>query len=176
MNPAPDLLEKPVDRVKNSWHYEDVVLIEYKTSPHMFEDYKIIGGCYMNQKILNHHFVTSVYTYAGNYNDYFKNLPDDIPELGNLICSQVIHRVTLKEGNTNANKSLPYGDMTKFPWYRMRCENDILQTAVSMTYAGGLESLRAVIRAVFYDFHAIMNNEISYEFRPSYIAGKFDNL
>jgi hypothetical protein len=237
-----------------------------------------------------------VYTYAGNYRDYFKSLPDDIPELGNLVCSQVIHRITLKEGNTNVNESLLYGDMTKFPWYRMRCEDDILQTAVSMTaelfrldnrgfvaerqvenkivvtcryvsvlmsaiikakgipcrsrsgfapyfkenlsldhwinqywnkqqsrwvtfdadffgdnqlgfnqydippakfdwaadtwlkirenrtdgnefvYAGAETSLQAAIRAVFYDFHALMNNEISYEFQPSYIAGKFDKI
>jgi len=250
----------------------------------------------MNKNILDHHLATSVYTYAGNYKDYFKSLPDNISELGKLICSQIIHRVTLKEGNTNANVSLIYGDMTKFPWYRMRCEDDILQTAVSMTaelfrldnkgfiperqaenkivvtcryvsvlmsailkakgipcrsrsgfapylkegfsldhwinqywdreqtrwitfdadffedgnlgfsqydipadkfdwaadtwlkirenktdgniflYAGGEKSLKAVIRAVFYDFHALMNNEISYEFQPTYIAGKFDKL
>jgi hypothetical protein len=37
--------------------------------------------------------MTGVYTYAGNYAAYFKSLPDDIPELCNLICSQVIHRV-----------------------------------------------------------------------------------
>jgi hypothetical protein len=250
----------------------------------------------MDRSILQHYLETSVYTYAGNYRDYFRSLPDDIPELGSLICSQVIHRITLKEGNTNANKSLLYGDMTQFPWYRMCCEDDILQTAVSMTaelfrldnrgfvaerqvenkivvtcryvsvlmsaiikakgipcrsrsgfapyfkenlsldhwinqywdeqqskwvtfdadffgdnqlgfnqydiphekfdwaadtwlkirenktdgnefiYAGDEASLKAAIRAVFYDFHALMNNEISYEFQPSYIAGKFDKI
>jgi hypothetical protein len=77
--------------------------------------------------------MTSVYTYAGNYTNYFKSLPDDIPELGRLICSQVIHRITLREGNANANASLAYGDMTQFPWHRMRCEDDILQTAAAMT-------------------------------------------
>lgn len=250
----------------------------------------------MNQKIIEHYRETSIYTYAGNYKDYFKSLPDDIPELGKLICSQIIHRITLKEGNTNMNQSLLYGDMTRFPWYRMRCEDDILLTAVAMTaelfrldnksftferqvenkiivtcryvsvlisailkakgipcrcrsgfapyfkaglsldhwinqywdkrqerwvtidadffgdsslgfnqydipvekfdwaadtwlairedktdgdkfiYAGGEKSLKAVIRAVFYDFHALMNNEISYEFQPSYIENKFDKL
>ena len=250
----------------------------------------------MNEKILKHHLTSSIYTNAGNYKDYFKNLPDNISELGNLICSQIIHRVTLKEGNENANKGLLYGDMTKFPWYRMRCEDDILLTAVSMTaelfrlddrgftldrqvenkivvtcryvsvlmsailkakgipcrsrsgfapyckegssldhwinqywdkkqskwvtfdadffsddnlgfnqydiptdkfdwaadtwlkirenkvdgnkfiYAGGEQSLRAAIRAIFYDFHSLMNNEISYLFQPAYINGKFDKL
>jgi hypothetical protein len=250
----------------------------------------------MNHKILRHHLITSVYTYAGNYGDYFKSLPDDVPELCRLICSQIIHRITLKEGNTNLNLSLLYGDMTKFPWYRMRCEDDILQTAVAMTaelfrlnsngfvlerqvenkivvtcryvsvlmaailkakgipcrsrsgfapyfkdglsldhwinqywdfhqlkwitfdadffgddslgfnqydipidkfdwaadtwlkirenkidgnnfiYAGGEKSFKAVIKAVFYDFHALMNNEISYEFQPAYIARKFEKI
>lgn len=250
----------------------------------------------MNQKILDHYLETSVFTYAGNYEDYFKSLPDNIPELAILICSQVIHRITLKEGNTNANQSLQYGDMTRFPWYRMRCEDDILLTAVAMTaelfrldnkgftldrqtenkivvtcryvsvlmtailkakgipcrsrsgfapyikpglsldhwinqywdkqkerwvtldadffgdsslgfnqydiptekfdwaadtwlairegktngdkflYAGGEKSLRAVILAIFYDFHSLMNNEVSYEFQPAYTKGKFDKL
>ena len=251
---------------------------------------------YMNKKILRHYLMTSVYTYAGNYENYFKNLPDDISELCKLVCSQVIHRVTLKEGNTNANLSLLYGDMTKFPWYRIRCEDDILQTAAAMTaelfrldnngfiperqvenkivvtcryvsvlmsailkakgipcrsrsgfapyfkdgfsldhwinqywdfrqlkwvtfdadffgddsigfsqydipsdrfdwaadtwlkirenqtdgtkflWAGGEDSLKAAIRAIFYDFHSLMNNEISFLFQPSYIDGKFEKL
>jgi hypothetical protein len=46
----------------------------------------------MDQKILRHHLMTGVYTYAGNYAAYFKSLSDDIPELCNLICSQIIHR------------------------------------------------------------------------------------
>ena len=252
----------------------------------------------MNENILKHYLTSSVYTYAGNYEDYFKSLPNNIWELGNLICSQIIHRITLKEGNTNANKDLLYGDMTKFPWYRMRCEDDVLMTAVSMTaelfrldnkgftldrevynkivvtcryvsvlmsailkakgipcrsrsgfapylkkgfsfdhwinqywdkkqskwvtfdadffndkyialefdqydiptekfdwaadtwlkirenkvdsskfiYAGGEQSLKASIRAVFYDFHSLMNNEISYLFQPAFIDRKFDKL
>jgi hypothetical protein len=43
-------------------------------------------------------------------------------------------------------------------------------------YAGGEVSLKAAVRAVFYDFHALMNNEISYTFQPAYIAEKFDSL
>lgn len=253
----------------------------------------------MRTEILNHYLYTGTYTYAGAYADYFKNLPDEISELGRLICTQVIHRVTLKQGNTSANKNLIYGDMEKFPWHRLRCEDDVLLTAAAMTselfrldnrgfvfnrkienkivvtcryvsvlmsailkakgvpcrsragfapyfddaesrdhwinqywnnlekrwisfdadgffdendigfnqfdmseekfdwaaatwlniregkvdgkrfvYADGLgtNSLKAVIRAVFYDFHALMNNEISYNFQPCYIDGKFDLL
>lgn len=87
----------------------------------------------MEQRILEHYLETGTYTYAGAYGDYYRSLSDDVSELGHLVCSQVIHRVTLREGNTNANSKLQYGDMNRFPWYRMRCEDDILMTAVSMT-------------------------------------------
>ena len=56
----------------------------------------------MEENILEHYRKTSTYTYAGAYGEYFRSLPDDIPMLGRLVCGQVIHRVTLKEGNTNA--------------------------------------------------------------------------
>lgn len=87
----------------------------------------------MEAAILEHYRKTGTYTYAGAYGDYFRSLPDDIPTLGRLICSQVIHRVTLMEGNTNANAGLLYGDMNRYPWYRMRCEDDVLLTAPAMT-------------------------------------------
>ncbi len=253
----------------------------------------------MIEEILEHYRKVGTYSYAGLYKEYFQGLPDNISELGKLICSQVIHRITLKQGNTGANEKLIYGDMTKYPWYRLRCEDDILLTAVAMTAelfrlddrgfilqratenklvvtcryvsvlmsailkakgipcrsrAGfapyfnenestdhwinqywnerenrwitfdadgffndedlgfnqfdipenkfdwaantwlnirngkvdgrrfvygdrlGTNSLKAVIRAIFYDFHAIMNDEISYRFQPCYIDGKFDKL
>ncbi len=87
----------------------------------------------MNAEILKHYLETGTYTYAGYYKEYYKSLPDDITQLGSLICSQVIHRVTLRDGNKNANHDLIYGDMTLFPWYRMRCEDDILLTSNAMT-------------------------------------------
>ena len=251
----------------------------------------------MDSILKQHYLSTGTYTYAGEYHNYFQSLPDDIVSMGNLVCSQVIHRVTLRDGNTNANQSLIYGDMNLFPWHRHRCEDDIFLTAVAMTaelfrldsrgftldrkvenklvltcryvsvlmsailkakgipcrsrsgfapylvsgksydhwinqywdeskenwitfdadgffnddilgfsqydiptnqfdwaadtwlkiregkedggkfiYAGGTSSLEAVIRAVFYDFHALMNNEISYRFQPAYIDEKFDRL
>ena len=87
----------------------------------------------MEENILEHYRKTSTYTYAGAYGEYFRSLPDDISMLGRLVCGQVIHRVTLKEGNTNANATLLYGDMDRYPWYRMRCEDDVLLTAPAMT-------------------------------------------
>ena len=44
----------------------------------------------------------------------------------------MIHRVTLQEGNSNANANLIYGDMERYPWYRMRCEDDVLLTAPAL--------------------------------------------
>ncbi|WP_168356565.1 transglutaminase-like domain-containing protein [Petralouisia muris] len=86
----------------------------------------------MKENILEHYRKTGTYTYAGAYGDYFRSLPDDISELGRLVCSQVIHRVTLQEGNSNANANLIYGDMERYPWYRMRCEDDVLLTAPAL--------------------------------------------
>lgn len=86
----------------------------------------------MTGEIKQHYLQTGTYTYAGPYAEHFKSLPEDIRELGNLICGQIIHRITLREGNTNANADLRYGDMTRFPWYRMCCEDDIFLTSVAM--------------------------------------------
>lgn len=87
----------------------------------------------MEQRILEHYRQTGTFTYAGEYRDYFRSLPDDIPALGRLICTQVIHRTTLHEGNSNANETLLYGDMNRYPWYRMRCEDDVFLTATAIT-------------------------------------------
>ena len=87
----------------------------------------------MEKHILEHYRKTGTFTYAGGYGDYFRSLPEEISVLGRLICGQVIHRVTLKEGNTNANVALLYGDMNRYPWYRMRCEDDVFLTASALT-------------------------------------------
>jgi len=86
----------------------------------------------MDKNILQHYLEFGVFTNPGCYKEYFQSLPNDIKELSKLICHQVIHRVTLKEGNTKANRDMRYGDMGKYPWHRLRCEDDVLPTAVSM--------------------------------------------
>ena len=86
----------------------------------------------MDKKILNHYLEFSTFTNPGCYKEFLQNLPDDVKELGNLISHQIIHSVTLKEGNTEANRDMRYGDMDEYPLYRLRCEDDILPTAVSM--------------------------------------------
>ena len=83
----------------------------------------------MNKKILDHYLQFGQYTDPGLYKEILrKNLPDDIKEIGLLVRKQIIHRSTLKNGNTGSNKDLRYGDMNKVPWFR-QAEDDIFPTA-----------------------------------------------
>ncbi|MFC1629732.1 transglutaminase domain-containing protein [Patescibacteria group bacterium] len=86
----------------------------------------------MNKEILDHYSKFSLYTNPGCYKDFLKALPDKIEELGFLIRKQIIHRCTLKKGNPGSNADLKYGDMDKLPWWRLRCEDDVLPNVVSM--------------------------------------------
>ena len=86
----------------------------------------------MNDKILDHYLQFGLFTNPGCYKDILINsLPNKIEEIGFLVKKQIIHRVTLKNGNTGSNKNMRYGDMTKVPWYR-QCEDDNLPTATAM--------------------------------------------
>ena len=76
----------------------------------------------MNE-ILEFYKETSIYTNYGPYEDYFKSLTNDIYELAKLVNGQTIHRGTLIRSyyqNTNIAK--------EYPWYRYRCEDDVLLT------------------------------------------------
>lgn len=90
----------------------------------------------MTEAIHSHYLEYGPFTYPGLYADYFRSLPEDPSELGHLISHQIIHRVTLREGNKNANFDLRYGDMTRWPWYRSQCQDDIYLTAPAI--AAGL--------------------------------------
>jgi len=85
----------------------------------------------MNQKVLDHYLQLSQYTDPGLYKSSIKKLPDKIEEIGLLVRKQIIHRNTLKNGNTGSNKDMRYGDMAKVPWYR-QCEDDVFPTAAAM--------------------------------------------
>ena len=86
----------------------------------------------MEDKILKHYLKFGLFTNPGCYKDFLEALPNNVKQLGNLVCHQIIHRVTLQQGNTAVNKDKRYGDMDSFPWHRLRCEDDVLTTAVSM--------------------------------------------
>lgn len=86
----------------------------------------------MDERLIEHYKSFSLFTYPGCYLKYLKdNLPDNIEEIGYLIRKNTIHRAVLKNGNTQTNTDLRYGDMTKVLWYRV-CEDDVLPTASAM--------------------------------------------
>lgn len=85
----------------------------------------------MDEKILDHYRQFSVYTNPGLYSDYLKDLPAKIEEIGLLVRKSIIHRVTLRNGNTGSNIDLKYGDMTRVPWFRQP-EDDVLPTSSAM--------------------------------------------
>lgn len=86
----------------------------------------------MNKAILNHYLAFGAFTDPGCYQQILRDsLPDDIREIGLLIRKQVIHRLTLKNGNTGSNSDKKYGNMTKVPWYQQP-EDDYFPTAGGM--------------------------------------------
>ena len=62
----------------------------------------------MNKKILDHYLKFGAFTNPGCYKEFFQALPDDVEKLGNLVGHQIIHRVTLKDGNKNALKVMVF--------------------------------------------------------------------
>ena len=76
------------------------------------------------------------FTYPGLYQEYFRSLPGEPRALGELLSHQIIHRVTLAQGNAYANADQRYGDMTRWPWHRSACQDDIYLTAPAI--AAGL--------------------------------------
>ncbi len=86
----------------------------------------------MSSKILDFYLQFSQYTDPGPYKKLLqRSLPNNVREIGLLVRKQLIHRMTLKNGNTGSNKDLRYGDMTKVPWYRQP-EDDVFITTSSM--------------------------------------------
>lgn len=86
----------------------------------------------MNTKILDYYREFGLFTDPGMYKSVLAGvLPDDVKKIGLLVRSQIIHRMTLKNGNTGSNSDLRYGDMTRVPWYRQP-EDDIFPTAAAM--------------------------------------------
>jgi|688.fasta_scaffold220920_2 hypothetical protein len=97
---------------------------------HPYQRY--VGQPIMNPKILEHFKQFSTFTNPGLYAAKLRDeLPDDIREIGLLVRANIIHRVTLANGNTGVNSDNQYGDMTKVPWWRQP-EDDVLPTASAM--------------------------------------------
>lgn len=81
----------------------------------------------MDKKILDFYKKTSVFTNYGNYKNYINSLTENIYELSRIVNYQTIHRNTLVRSYKNNSEI-----SKKFPWYRLRCEDDVLMTAPSM--------------------------------------------
>lgn len=84
------------------------------------------------QKILEFYKKTSTYTNLGYYNEFAKNLPDDIEELCILQRMQIIHPVAYQNKDIRKQEKSFWGDMTKVPITRLNYEDDILPTAQSI--------------------------------------------
>lgn len=81
----------------------------------------------MNKNVLEFYRSVSVYTNYSQYKDYLSSLTDNIYELARLINYQCIHRNALTRSYRSG------GEISKkYPWYRLRCEDDILMTAPAM--------------------------------------------
>ena len=81
----------------------------------------------VNKEILDFYRGVSVFTNYDQYRDYLKNLTNNIFELAKLINFQCIHRNALVRSYKNHD-----GISEKYPWYRLRCEDDVLMTAPAM--------------------------------------------
>ena len=84
-------------------------------------------------KAINFYLKTSMYTYLGPYEEFARNLPDNIEILCTLQRMQTIHPQVF-ENNYIDIKDIEsfYGDITQIPNERLNCEEDLLPTAQSM--------------------------------------------
>ena len=94
----------------------------------------------MLQEQIEFYLKTSIYTNYLPYKDYYQSLPDDIEELSKLLCHQVIHRGELirsyletpNPARNELNKEF-FKEKYHYPWYKNRCDDDILLTAPAIT-------------------------------------------
>ena len=82
---------------------------------------------YMKEEILEFYKRVSVYTNYSFYKEYFNTLPDDLEKLTLLINDNYIHRVVLFRSYLKDDKIAH-----EYPWYKYRCDDDILLTAPAM--------------------------------------------
>ena len=86
----------------------------------------------LKNKILEFYKRTSPYTDLGLYNDFAKNLPDDIGELCLLQRNQIIHPFDMSDEKMRKDSNSCYGDMTRIPKTALCYENDLYPTAQAM--------------------------------------------
>lgn len=92
----------------------------------------------MKNDILAFYLQTSIYTNYYPFIDYYRSLTDDVEELSKLLCHQVIHRTKLIRSYLNKPRiyenALEINKIKdEYPWYKNRCDDDILLTAPAIT-------------------------------------------
>lgn len=85
----------------------------------------------MNERVYAHWLATGTYTNPGAYADYFRTLPNDIADLGGLICDQIVHPTVLISPNPYLEKY--FGSFAQYPMERIKNEDEIFITAAAMT-------------------------------------------
>lgn len=87
---------------------------------------------FLKKDILTFYKQTSCYTDLGLYEEFAKNLPDDLETLCLLLRHQTIHPFDLKDEEQRKETDNFYGDMTSIPKTSLNFENDLFPTAGSM--------------------------------------------
>lgn len=92
----------------------------------------------MNKEIIDFYLKTSIYTNFFPFEEYYKTLPDDKEQLARLLSHQIIHRTELfrsyKDSPRNYENTYELSKLKEeYPWYRNRCDDDILLTASAIT-------------------------------------------
>lgn len=86
----------------------------------------------MNSKMYQRYLETSIYTYVGRYKEFVLSLPDDIPSIGMLVCGQITHPSMYFTEPSSYLEDTYYGKFASYPKYRIKNEDELYITAVSM--------------------------------------------
>ena len=86
----------------------------------------------MREGILRHYLQTSVYTYAGAYEQFLRALPDDIPRIGRLVCGQITHPTLLYTEPSAYPEEKYFGKFSAYPKHRFKNEDELYITAAAM--------------------------------------------
>ena len=87
----------------------------------------------MDELLRRYYLDVSMYTYAGEYKEYFRSLPDDVPETGRLVCDQLIHPSFFFTPISEYMEKTYYGSLDAYQKNRFLNEDEMFITAAAMT-------------------------------------------
>lgn len=85
-------------------------------------------------KNLDFYRTTSTFTDLGLYENFARNLPDDLESLCRLQRKQIIHPVAFYVKDIKTKKDTEWGDMTLVPDGRLQYEDDLFPTAQAILH------------------------------------------